>query len=327
MKSLQVFAVILCSGLILSGCSVLKGKPAGIQVISNIPSKVTIDGKDVGTTPFQSADYPTKKYTVNINPSEPTFTPHETTLKLYPGYIAQLDWNFGKTEQESSGVSFEYDVSRDKQKAELQLVASPDNVPVSVDGKNMGFTPLLLQDLADGNHAISFQAPGYTTFERTVKLIKGTRIMMTVKLAKELIPEAPIATESAELETATPSGTKSTPKPTATPKATPKATAKAASASATVASPSPSPSSSPTASSSGVVKKSTSIKPYVEVLDTPTGFLRVRDSTSASATELYKLAIGSTVPYANASASGWLKVTYDGTKTGWVSGQYAKLIQ
>ena len=141
------------------------------------------------------------------------------------------------------------------------------------------------------------------------------------------IPEVPVATESAQIETATPSGAKPTPKPTTTPKATPKATTKAASTSATVASPTPSPSSSPTASGSGVVKKSTSTKPYVEVLDTPTGFLRVRESTSASATELYKLAIGSTVPYANASASGWLKVSYDGTKTGWVSGQYAKLVQ
>lgn len=324
MKSLQVLAVILCSGLIFSGCSLIKGKPAGIQVISNIPGKVTIDGKDVGTTPFQSADYPTKKYTVNIAPSDPTYTPHESTLKLYPGYIAQLDWNFGKTDQESSGVTFEYDISRDKQKAELQLVASPDNVPVSVDGKNMGFTPLLLQDLADGNHSISFQAPGYTALDRSVKLIKGTRIMMTVKLAKLPIPEQPVATESAQVETATVSAGKATPKPSATPKSTPKS----ASASGTLVSPTP----SPTASSSGVVKKSTTTKPFVEILTTPTGFLRVRENSGTSATandstELYKLAIGSTVPYANASASGWLKVSYDGTKTGWVSGQYAKLVQ
>jgi hypothetical protein len=302
------------SALLFSACSRFQSKPAGIQVNSNIPAAINLDGKDVGDTSYQADKLPIKKSTLKLTPADSTLAPYETSIRLFGGFVTQVDWNFGTTTDENSGFIFEYEEARNKSNAELQLTAVPDNVPVSVDGKNAGFTPLLLDSLDEGNHEIKFQAPGYADATRTVKLVKGTRTLMTTKLAK--LPVAPtptpVATESAVLGEATASAKTATPKPSVKPSATPKTASGAAA--------------TPAASASAAVKKTTTQKPYVEVLTTETGFLRVREAPVSGA-ELFKLAIGSTVPYASASSSGWLKVTYDGTKTGWVSGQYSKLVQ
>ncbi len=309
--------VILVASILFAGCSKLGigGKPAGLRVTSNATATVTIDGKESGDTPFESTDQKTGKSALKITPTGGAGTPYETSLKLYPGYMTQVDWNFGQSAEENFGVTFEYEDARDSSKAEIQLTASPDNVPVIIDGKNLGFTPLLIDSLSEGDHVVQLQAPGYSDLQRTVKLVKGVRTIMTGKLAKESVAPAPVASPSAAAATTSATKATPTPKTTAKPTATP-----IASGSATKATPTPT-------SSTGSNKPTTSTKPYVEILTTPTGWLRVRDTASSTGKEVTKLDSGSTVPYANASASGWLKVTYEGTLTGWVSSEYAKLVQ
>lgn len=63
-------------------------------------------------------------------------------------------------------------------------------------------------------------------------------------------------------------------------------------------------------------------KPYIQVKDTPTGWLRVRMEPSVSATEAAKINPGEKYPLLD-EKSGWYKIRYSGTKEGWVSGQYA----
>lgn len=314
------FSILACS-LLLSGCSKLGigAKNAGLKITANQTSTVTLDGKEAGNTPYESTSQKAGKSSIKITPNGDTGTPFETSLKLYPGYMTQIDWNFGKGADDSFGVSFEYEDARDKNKAEIQLTASPDNVPVVIDGKNVGFTPLLVDTLTEGDHKVLLQAPGYTGLERSVKLVKGVRTNMTGKLAKEPAPAPapivePVATQSAIPATGSAKKATPTPKPSAKPTATPIASS---SAKAT-ASPTPAATTN---------NPSTTTKPYVEILSTPTGWLRVRDTASSTGKELTKLDTGATVPYANASSSGWLKIKYDGTATGWVSSDFAKLVQ
>ncbi len=321
MRSFRLGSSILVLSLLLAGCSKLGigAKPAGLRITTNSTATVTLDGKDMGNTPFESTAQKSGKSSIKVTPAQ-SGQPYEASLKLYPGYMTQVDWNFGDTQDESTGVSFEYEDARDSGKAEIQLTASPDNVPVIIDGKNLGFTPLLVDTLSEGDHSVILQAPGYLELTRTVKLVKGVRTIMTGKLAKEKAPAPtpdPVATAAATI--ATPSAKKATPTPT--PKATAKPTASpVSSTSATKATPTPTPQTS-------AGKPTTTTKPYVEILTTPTGWLRVRESADASAKELTKLDSGSSVPYASASSSGWLKIKYDGTTTGWVSSDYAKLVQ
>ena len=83
--------------------------------------------------------------------------------------------------------------------------------------------------------------------------------------------------------------------------------------------PAPSPSPTPTATASATLDK-----PYVEVKDTPTGFLRVRQEPKTSAKEIGRVKPGDKYPLLEKIA-GWyqIKIDLDATSSGWISAQYA----
>ncbi len=66
-----------------------------------------------------------------------------------------------------------------------------------------------------------------------------------------------------------------------------------------------------------------SISKKVVILDTPTGFLRVRILPSANASESARVT-GGEVFEEVASSSGWLQIKLPNGSLGWISGQYAK---
>jgi uncharacterized protein YgiM (DUF1202 family) len=69
-------------------------------------------------------------------------------------------------------------------------------------------------------------------------------------------------------------------------------------------------------------------KPYVEILSTPTGFLRVRESASTGATELAQVNPGDKFPYKEEdSTASWYQIEYLTGKWGFVSSTYAKLVK
>lgn len=64
-------------------------------------------------------------------------------------------------------------------------------------------------------------------------------------------------------------------------------------------------------------------KPYVEIKDTPTGWLRVRLEPSTTATEAAKVKPGEKYKFKEATETGWYKIEYEEGKEGWISGRYA----
>lgn len=74
---------------------------------------------------------------------------------------------------------------------------------------------------------------------------------------------------------------------------------------------------------------------YVEILNTPTGFLRVRTEPGSGGEEIAEVKPGEKYPFLDEDVgTGWYKIQYQGPKpglpggiTGWVSNQYAKKIE
>lgn len=66
-------------------------------------------------------------------------------------------------------------------------------------------------------------------------------------------------------------------------------------------------------------------KPYITIKNTPTGFLRVRNSPSLGGTEVGQVKPGDSYPLLD-SQSGWyqIKVDFTSTSSGWISSQYAQ---
>lgn len=76
------------------------------------------------------------------------------------------------------------------------------------------------------------------------------------------------------------------------------------------------------------------VKTYVQILSTPTGFLRVRSGPGTTGTEIAQVKPGDEYPFLDEDvATGWVKIQYEAPAaglpngiTGWVSGQYVKKI-
>jgi hypothetical protein len=76
------------------------------------------------------------------------------------------------------------------------------------------------------------------------------------------------------------------------------------------------------------------VKTYVQILSTPTGFLRVRSGPGATGSEIAQVKPGEKYPFLDEDvATGWVEIQYEATAAGlpngivgWVSGQYVKKI-
>lgn len=64
-------------------------------------------------------------------------------------------------------------------------------------------------------------------------------------------------------------------------------------------------------------------KTSIQIKDTPTGFLRVRNAPNTSATEVAQVKPKDTYPLLE-EKEGWYKILYAEGKEGWVSGRYAQ---
>jgi len=76
------------------------------------------------------------------------------------------------------------------------------------------------------------------------------------------------------------------------------------------------------------------LQTYVQIENTPTGYLRVRTLPGTGGEEIAQVKPGSSYPYVDEdAATGWLEIQYEapapglpGGITGWVSGQFAKKV-
>ena len=66
--------------------------------------------------------------------------------------------------------------------------------------------------------------------------------------------------------------------------------------------------------------------PQVEIKETPTGWLRVREGPSLTATEAAKVKPGEKYTLLD-EKSGWYKISYEEGKEGWISSRYAKKLE
>lgn len=314
--SLRKLLFIGLSAVFLAGCSLPSLKTnAGLQIsiAAGEKANVFVDGINVGQTPYTGDEFKPGRKTVKLVPETADRATYEATVTLTPGNITVIAWTFGATLDESGGEIFELSKGSNKDKSELSVVTNPDNIIVKVDGQSKGFSPLILDDLSEGSHTLTVTAPGYVERTSNPKLLKGYRLTVTSKLARE-----PFLQNGGET---TPSPSPAAVAPSPTPKATPKP----------LPSVTPSSSSSSSATSSNIISSSTATLPYVQIQKTGSfengvEWLRVRAQASASGQELAKVSVGSKFPYLE-TVSGWHKIEYQTGKQGWVSGQYATVVK
>lgn len=287
--------VLVLVGLIVKSRFFNKQGPGALQITTTPRATVFVDGNQVGVSPFFNDNIQSGEHTIKIVPESTVngLSSWETKIDLLPGILTVINRDFGSTEALSSGEILSLEKTGRKNMSSIAVISVPDQAVVKLEGEPKGFAPLTIEDLAPGDYQIVISAQGYEEKTVSANTIGGYKLIINVQLAQQIegIEEA---TDSAEAEEEEEVTKEEDTEPTATP--TPKA------------------------------KVTPPAKPYVEIKDTPTGFLRVREDSSTDSKELTKVDPGDFFPYIE-EENGWYKIEYEDGEEGWISGVYADLVE
>lgn len=283
---------------------VRKRQPSsGLKIDTSPSSLVFVDNVEIGSTPVDKLFYP-GEVTVKLIPNSTSsaVSTYQTKIRLSEKTYTIIKRDFGTSDNTSAGEIISLQPQSDPTPSLSVITSSPDTASVLVDGQPQGFTPLSLSSISAGTHQITITSPGFTSRTISAQTVNSYKLIMTVKLSALPPTSAPVLTPSPTSATSTPSATMS---PSPTSKVTP--TAKIT--------PTPKPSPTPALP-----------RPYVTILDTPTGFLRVRNSPSLGGTEVGQVKPGESYPLLETASSGWylIQVQLEATSSGWITPQYSK---
>lgn len=269
-------------------------KPGVLKINSNPTASIFLSDKHLGRTPYQE-EVDGGTYSLKLVP-ETTVTSlasWQSSIKVTPGLLTFVNANLSESEF-TSAVDVIWLEAISSKTSEIGVTTEPDAASVAIDGELKGISPISLPNIAPGDHTMTITSPGYATRTVRVRTTAGFKVNAIVKLAL-----APGVTEPKE---ATPTSALTIPDGKTTPKATP-----------TVATTTNPP------------------KPYVVIKDTPTGYLRVRMEPTTVATESGRVNPGDKFAIMDTAkdtkGNNWYEIKYDGTSTGWISGQYTEKVE
>ena len=187
----RVLVLLLGLGLIAAGGisflfrSKLNSARAGL-LVEGVPSAtVYIDGEQAGTTPYRVERAP-GEVTLRLVPiaNDGPLAPWNTRVVLTEGITTVVRREFAPLEEESEGeiLSFE---KIPGSVSELVAVSVPDLSALLVDGTNRGFTPKKVENLAVGEHRLTFSHTGFLDREILVEARAGYKLAVTSFLAKD----------------------------------------------------------------------------------------------------------------------------------------------
>mgnify|MGYP001613560994 CR=1 FL=1 len=293
---LGIFLLLIVIGGFIKLLSSRSPKEGELRVESTPIVGVFLDNKHLGRSPLKEK-LKTGEYTLRLVPESATseLAPWQGKISVGANLLTYVNAVLSDSEL-SSAVDILWLEKSVAKKPELSVITNPDGATVVVDDTTRGVTPLTMQDIDVGEHSLTIASPGFLTRTMKIKLTTGFKLIANLKLALSTIGGQPEeASVSAEVSR--------TPTPTTKPGTTK----------------SPTPTGATTTTSDPK-------KPYALILDTPTGFLRVRMEPSTAATEAGRVKPGEKYHISD-EKSGWYEISYDGTNDGWISGQYADKVE
>lgn len=273
-------------------------KEGRLQIISSPTANVLINDKPVGRTPFE-ATLPEGEILIKLVPDAREGTASATwngKVRITRNARTFVSREIGSSEINSSGVILNVEKMslkpEKKNTGQIDIKTKPDGAIVYIDDEEQGIAPLILSNVLEGDHELSVYSPGFFRRSQKIKIQEGYKVIAEYQLALdpthkkvELDKKLLTATDSATV--ATPSGTL-TPEPTTSTKVTPGAGLK-----------------------------------RIEILQTDTGWLRVRSAPSTGASESAKVNPGDIFGIEE-EKSGWYRIEYIKGKMGWISSDYTR---
>jgi hypothetical protein len=276
-----------------------------LKVASTPNATIFLDNENIGKTPYEDK-VKAGEYTLKLVPESTieSTIPWESKVTMRANLLTYVNRELRDSELTSAGEVLTLE-KISGQSAELSIITTPDKAAVSIDGTDRGTAPLIIRDLNPGNYELTVSAIGYLPRTVKVKSTAGYKLNAVFNLASSGV---------------TPTNPSPIPSPSTEPSGSGKASPSPSSKTSPLSSPKASSGASPKTSTK---PKSSPTKPYVEILDTPTGFLNVRKDASTSSEVITRVNPGETYSLLDEQGD-WYKIEYETDKTGWISNQYAK---
>jgi serine/threonine protein kinase len=166
----------------------------GRLTINSTPARadVAIDGVRRGVTPLTLRDLPFGSHTVRV--TRGGFAPETRRVNIVAGRPAEsisidLEPTAPRTRPSSPGAGPAAAAATPAPErgsasglGALYVVSRPMGARVTVDGRLVGATPLLLTDVSSGSHTIQLQADGHKPWQTTVQVKMGERTRVAASL-------------------------------------------------------------------------------------------------------------------------------------------------
>lgn len=266
-----------------------------LQITTNIKSNVYLDGKFLGTTPLckcnQNDTITEGTYTVKIEPQDKNLAPFTIKATVNPGVLTAIERTFLPGSLASAYILTLEKTSEPN--AQLLVTSLPSNAMVAVDGQAKSVTPYLDKNITPSEHEVEIQKVGFAKKTIRVRTVNSYTLKIDVILGTQ-------SDDAQVIPTPLPT-TSTTPSPTST-----------------KLSPTPSTKITPTPTKTSTIPSG---KASVTILDTPTGFLRVR--ATPGGTEIDQVSPGEKFEMLD-EQNGWIQIKLSTSKNGWVSGRYVE---
>lgn len=263
-----------------------------LRIVSAPNTNVFLDNVNVGRTPYDQK-IKVGEYSVKLIPDrEATSTATwQGKVTVYKNALTYVSRELGTSDITSAGEIFTVTRTNSENrvagKGEIYVETEPVGAIVYLNNDEKGVAPLLLAEIPKGTHELSVFMPGFFRRTQKVNVEEHRKVNALIKLAIDQEAQKQQASDSARL----------------------KATAATDSARLT-----PQPTSAQSAQKTAIV------------LQTPTGFLRVRSEPNVNASESARVSPGDKFTILEEQPN-WYKIPYADGKQGWVSAEYVRIEQ
>ncbi len=161
-----------------------KGRGA-LQITTNVKSQVTLNGKDIGTTPVCLCEDKTiiaDTYDLKITPSDTSLQPFSAKVDVNGGVLTAIERTFLPGALASS-----YILTLEKTNIstpQIFIATVPDNALISIDGDSKGATPFS-QNLSASEHEVEIEKNGFAKKTVRVRAVANYKLILNVILGTD----------------------------------------------------------------------------------------------------------------------------------------------
>jgi len=303
-KVFFLIGILLLAAVVMTVVKLTAGKSSKqgeLQIESTPTASIFLNNKHIGRTPIGDPAYKVDpgEYTLKIVPESgiAQLASWQGNIMIGSGVLTYVKADLSDSEL-SNAINVLWLEKIGGKKSEISVTTMPDSATVILDDETKGMTPIVIPDVASGDHTITVTSQGFLTRTMKVQLTPGYRLVIALKLALTSLPLAKeeVSTSSALLST------------------------KETTSSASI---------SPTRGS--VASLVEPEKPYALIKDTPTGYLNVRMEPNKTATKTAEVKPGEKYSYdkteTDSANTVWYEISKDGKIMGWISGQYVTNVE